>query len=84
MSAAAQVTDSTFSKKYLTVKFQYLVDFGLLVRSLPDGSLLSKKCSSMTEVKVVKLNTDENPNVASQHTVACSIPTLMIFRVGNG
>ena len=33
------------------------------------------------QVKVVKLNTDENPNVASQYGIR-SIPTLMIFKEG--
>jgi len=33
------------------------------------------------QVKVVKLNTDENPNVASQYGIR-SIPTLMIFKGG--
>jgi len=33
------------------------------------------------QVKVVKLNTDENPGVASQYGIR-SIPTLMIFQAG--
>lgn len=33
------------------------------------------------QVKVVKVNTDENPNVASQYGIR-SIPTLMIFKDG--
>lgn len=33
------------------------------------------------KVKVVKLNTDENPSVASQYSIR-SIPTLMIFKGG--
>ncbi|ERT06233.1 thioredoxin [Lyngbya aestuarii BL J] len=33
------------------------------------------------KVKVVKLNTDENPNVANQYGIR-SIPTLMIFKEG--
>ena len=32
-------------------------------------------------IKVVKLNTDENPNVASQYGIR-SIPTLMVFKGG--
>nr|QUE28917.1 trxA [Porphyropsis coccinea] len=32
-------------------------------------------------IKVVKLNTDENPSVASEYSVR-SIPTLMIFKEG--
>jgi thioredoxin 1 len=33
------------------------------------------------QVKVVKVNTDENPSVASQYGIR-SIPTLMIFKEG--
>tara|TARA_Y100001968_G_C19320836_1_gene699169 strand:- start:486 stop:701 length:216 start_codon:yes stop_codon:yes gene_type:complete len=33
------------------------------------------------KVKVLKLNTDENPNVASQYGIR-SIPTLMVFKAG--
>ena len=33
------------------------------------------------QIKVFKLNTDENPNVASQYGIR-SIPTLMVFKGG--
>jgi thioredoxin 1 len=33
------------------------------------------------QIKVVKVNTDENPSVASQYGIR-SIPTLMIFKEG--
>jgi thioredoxin 1 len=34
------------------------------------------------QVKVVKLNTDENPNTASKYGIT-SIPTLMVFKNGS-
>ena len=33
------------------------------------------------KIEIVKLNTDENPNIASQYGIR-SIPTLMIFKGG--
>jgi thioredoxin 1 len=33
------------------------------------------------QVKVVKLDTDQNPNIASQYGIR-SIPTLMVFKGG--
>lgn len=33
------------------------------------------------KVKVVKLNTDENPGIASKYGIR-SIPTLMVFKAG--
>jgi thioredoxin 1 len=33
------------------------------------------------QIKVVKVNTDESPNVASQYGIR-SIPTLMVFKGG--
>ena len=65
-----------------------------MVRSLsPPTMLVSFACRMVApvvdeiaqqyegKVKVVKLNTDENPNVASQYGIR-SIPTLMIFKGG--
>ena len=43
--------------------------------------LLMRSPRSLKALKVVKLNTDENPNVASQYGIR-SIPTLMVFKGG--
>ena len=85
MSAAAQVTDSTFKQEVLDSEVPVLVDFWApWCGPLPDGCpLLSMKSplSTMGQLRVVKVNTDENPNVASQYGIR-SIPTLMIFKGG--
>ena len=56
---------------------------GPLVRSLPDVAPIVDEIAKEFEgrIKVVKLNTDENPNVASQYGIR-SIPTLMVFKGG--
>ena len=48
-----------------------------------DKEMTGQFCSKDFEgkIKVFKLNTDENPNVASQYGIR-SIPTLMIFKGG--
>jgi thioredoxin 1 len=42
MSAAAQVTDSTFKQEVLDSEVPVLVDFGLPGAALPDGSSCSR------------------------------------------
>ena len=84
MSSAAPVTDESFQDEVLGSELPVLVDFwapwcgpcrmvGPVVEELAD--IYAGK------VKVVKLNTDENPNIASQYGIR-SIPTLMIFKGG--
>ena len=84
MSAAAQVTDATFKQEVLESEVLVLVDFWApwcgpcrMVAPVVDEIALQYE----GQVKVVKLNTDENPNVASQYGIR-SIPTLMIFKAG--
>jgi thioredoxin 1 len=84
MSAAAQVTDSTFKQEVLESDVPVLVDFwapwcGPCRMVAPVVDEIAEQYSG--QIKVVKVNTDDNPSVASQYGIR-SIPTLMIFKGG--
>jgi len=84
MSAAEQVTDSNFKQEVLDSGIPVLVDFWAPWRGpcrmvAPVVDEIAQQYEG--QVKVVKLNTDENPAVASQYGIR-SIPTLMIFKGG--
>lgn len=84
MSAAASVTDSTFKQEVLESDVPVLVDFwapwcGPCRMVAPIVDEIASQYDG--QVKVVKVNTDENPSVASQYGIR-SIPTLMIFKGG--
>ena len=82
--SAAQVTDSTFKSEVLESEVPVLVDFwapwcGPCRMVAPVVDEISEQYEG--KVKVVKVNTDDNPSVASQYGIR-SIPTLMIFKDG--
>ena len=84
MSAALPVTDASFKQEVLESESPVLVDFwapwcGPCRMVAPVVEEISDQYDG--KLKVVKVNTDENPNVASQYGIR-SIPTLMIFKGG--
>ncbi|WP_299407822.1 thioredoxin [Acaryochloris sp. IP29b_bin.148] len=84
MSSAAPVTDATFKEEVIDSNVPVLVDFwapwcGPCRMVAPVVDEISEQYKG--QVKVVKINTDENPNVASQYGIR-SIPTLMVFKGG--
>ncbi|MEG4345048.1 thioredoxin [Microcoleus sp. A003_D6] len=84
MSTAAQVTDSSFKQEVIDSEVPVLVDFwapwcGPCRMVAPVVDEIAQQYEG--QVKVVKVNTDENPQVASQYGIR-SIPTLMIFKGG--
>ncbi len=84
MSSAPAVTDASFEQDVLKSDVPVLVDFwapwcGPCRMVAPIVDEIAKEFAG--RIKVYKLNTDENPSVASQYGIR-SIPTLMIFSAG--
>ena len=84
MSAASAVTDDSFKQEVLESEVPVLVDFwapwcGPCRMVAPVIDEIASQYEG--KVKVVKLNTDDNPTVAGQYGIR-SIPTLMIFKGG--
>lgn len=82
--AASQVTDDSFKQEVLESQVPVLVDFwapwcGPCRMVAPVVDEISEQYDG--QIKVVKVNTDKNPSVASQYGIR-SIPTLMIFKDG--
>ena len=84
MSSVTQVTDATFQQEVLESELPVLVDFwapwcGPCRMVAPVVDELATQYEG--QVKVVKLDTDQNPNIASQYGIR-SIPTIMVFKAG--
>lgn len=78
------VTDATFKTEVLDSNVPVLIDFWAEwcapCRAL--GPTLEEVASEMKgQIKIVKMNVDENPDVPTQFGVR-SIPTLLLFKGG--
>jgi len=84
MSKPVEVNDSSFDQMVLQSKTPVLVDFwaawcGPCRMVAPLVEELAGEYEG--KVAMVKLNVDENPQIASQYGIM-SIPTLLIFKDG--
>ena len=84
MSTALDVADSTFQSEVLDSSVPVLVDFwapwcGPCRAMAPAVDKLAEELGE--KLKVVKINTEENPGVPSQYGVM-AIPTFIVFKGG--
>jgi thioredoxin 1 len=84
MSSVLSVTDNTFDQEVIKSDLPVLVDFwapwcGPCKAVAPVVEDLSKEYEG--RLKVVKLNTDENPKTAQAYSIK-GIPSLFLFKAG--
>jgi len=84
MAKPTEVTDQTFEEKVLKAETPVMVDFwapwcGPCRMVAPIVDQLSDEYDG--KVTFLKLNTDENPKIATQYGIR-SIPTLLVFKGG--
>lgn len=84
MSEVTEVKEADFKEVVLDSELPVLVDFwapwcGPCRMVAPVVEEIAQQYEG--KIKVVKLNTDENPQIASQYGIR-SIPTLMVFKDG--
>ena len=83
MAHVAEVTDSNFQAEVIESETATLVDFWApwCGPCRVVGPVLEEIASERDDIRIVKLNVDDNQQTAAQYQVL-SIPTMILFRNG--